>query len=131
MVDPLKAARWLRRAMIPVAIILGIALYMSFGWIRVPMGMDTLPGSYPEGSLCFVLKRPSVVSPGAVVFVDLPGGGTLLARVSAIFEGGFELTADDPESRFAAMLSGMVHRPAALRAQVITSFSPDASGNGR
>ncbi len=131
MVDTLKIARGLRRLMLPLAILLGLALYWSFGWIRVPAGMDTMPDSYPAGSLCFVLKHPSRVSVGAIVFVDLPTGGTLLARVSAIRDQGFELLADNPESKFAAMLRKTVHPPAALRAQVITSFLPQASGHGR
>ena len=131
MVDPLKTARLLRRLMLPLALLLGLGLYWSFGWIRVPSGMDTMPDIHPAGSLCFVLKRPSVISVGAVVFVDLPGGGTLLARVVTVLEEGFELAADNPKSTFADMLRRTFHSPEALRAQVITSFSPESSGHGR
>jgi hypothetical protein len=79
----LRLARWVRRAVLPFALLCGFVLYVCFGTIRVPAGMDTTP-AIPPGSLCIVDKRAGQAAVGHAVFVDLPKGGTLLTRVAAI-----------------------------------------------
>ncbi|MHC5064022.1 MAG: S24/S26 family peptidase [Planctomycetota bacterium] len=131
MLDSMKAARLIRRAMLPIAILLGFLLYWNYGWLRVPVGMDTMPGEYPAGTLCLIDKRPSRLVEGSVVFVDLAEGGTLLARVAAVVEQGFWLKSDNPDSRFAERLQAEAMPRESIRALVLTSFSAEAGPDGR
>lgn len=82
-IDPRQWTRWARRAALPMAMVGGVALYLCFGAVRVPLGMDTTP-SIPAGSLCLIDKRSSKAQVGCRVFVDLPDGGTVLSKVVAI-----------------------------------------------
>lgn len=79
--DPLPPARWLKRLTWVFAVVAGIVFFAWFGTQRVPSGMDTVP-SIPPGSLCIVDRRQSAAKVGSHVFVDVPGGGTLLSQVT-------------------------------------------------
>ena len=60
------------------------------------------------------------------MFVDLPGGGTLLTRVESVDADGIIVRHDNPASRFP---DGEELGPlplAAVRGLVLTSFVPDA-----
>lgn len=95
--NTLKAARIVRRSMLPLALGLLVWIYLTVGLLRVPEGMDTMPSTHPEGSLCLIDKRRSAVHPGAVVFVDALGG-TVLSRVRSVHDGLIEVQHDNPDS---------------------------------
>lgn len=78
--DPHRFGRALRRLTLPLAVVAGIWFWTCFGAIQVPQGMDTMP-HIPPGSVCLVDKRGDRVREGHEVFVDVPGGGTVLSRV--------------------------------------------------
>ncbi len=131
MLDSMKAARLMRRAMLPLAILMGLLLYLNYGWLRVPTGMDSMSANYPPGTLCLIDKRPSGLARGSVVFVDLPDGGSLIARVTSVAETGLYLAADNPGSRFADLLSARPFPRDAIRALVLTGFKSEPSRDGR
>jgi hypothetical protein len=120
----LRLARLVRRLALPAVVVAGILLWRSYGVIGVPDGMDTMPQTHPPGTRCVVAKRPGKVVSGAVVFVDVPGGGTLLARVVAVApDGSLAVAPDNPATRFAAALRAPVP-PAAVRGLVLVALTP-------
>lgn len=80
---PIRAARWVRRATLPFAIVALLWFFFCYGAMKVPTGMDTMP-TIPPGSFCLVDKRGAVAKKGHEVFVEVPDGGTLLSRVKEI-----------------------------------------------
>ena len=96
--NTLKAAKLVRRSMLPLAIVVIVWVYLSIRLLRVPEGMDTMTGTHPEGSLCLIDKRSSAVQVGTVVFVDA-FGGTVLTRVLARHDGFIEVRHDNPLSQ--------------------------------
>ncbi len=124
----LRAASWIRRATLPVALVCGFLLVRWYGFLRVPGGMDTLPHTHPPGSACIIEKWPSRVVRGAVVFVDLADGGSLLARVAEVRgDGTLMLEHDNVKSRFADP-QGERLGPVTLeqvRGMVLVVFPPD------
>lgn len=97
-VDPARLARRVRALTLPMALVMGFWFYRSFGILRVPAGMDSMPGT-PPGSVCIIDKRPSTAAVGHVVFVRAPGGGIVLSRVqSQTPAGSFVVLHDNPES---------------------------------
>ncbi len=89
----------MHRGILLAVIILGTLLYTQYGLLRVPAGMDTMPDSFPPGTLCLIEKSPSVVIPQkSVVFVDLPQGGTVLTRVVEIVGDDLIVQHDNPKS---------------------------------
>ena len=97
--NTIRAAGVMRRLMLPLALVVILWVYLSVGMLRVPVGMDTLAKTHPEGSLCLIDKRSSSVREGAVVFVDALGG-TLLSRVSSRQDGFIRLRHDNRGSEF-------------------------------
>lgn len=79
--DPQPPARWLKRATAVLAVVGGVVFFSWFGTQRVPPGMDTVP-TIPPGSLCIIDRRQGTAQIGYHVFVDVPGGGTLLSQVT-------------------------------------------------
>lgn len=102
----------------------------NFELVSVPKAMDTLPTTHPPGATCIVLKRPSKVAVGDVVFVDLPAGGTLLARVEEVTAAGIAVAGANPSSVFTGGRTIGPLAPAAVRGRVVTVFGggpdPDA-----
>ncbi|MCA8976759.1 MAG: S24/S26 family peptidase [Planctomycetes bacterium] len=77
-----RLAKRLRRITLVVGVSLGIWAYLCWGARWVPIGMDTVP-AIPPGSFCVVDKRASTVKIGSHVFIELPGVGVVLSRVTA------------------------------------------------
>ncbi len=123
-VNSLKTARFLRRCMLPVALICGALLFYNFGTLKVPKGMDTMMDSVPAGTTCLIQKRPSKVVVGNVVFVDLPRGGTLVTRVDEVRGDRFTVRHENSSSRFGTGESLGELSVAMVRGIVIASFIP-------
>lgn len=120
----LRLARLVRRLALPCILIGGFALWYSYGVLDVPAGMDLMSDTHPPGTRCVVAKHPRALPRGAVVFVDMPPVGTLIARVEAVLSDGQVLLAsDNPDSRFADWLQTPVP-PAAVRGLVLVAFAP-------
>ena len=81
--DPANAARWLRRATWMLFIVAVFWVFTSFDTQWVPAGMDTVP-SAPAGSWCILDRRQGSVRPGSDVFLEPPGGGLLLSRITEL-----------------------------------------------
>jgi hypothetical protein len=96
--DPARVAKYVRRITPIVAFVCVGVLWLNFGWLRVPAGMDTTP-SAPPGSLCIIRKRPGPAAVGSLVFANVPGGGVVLSRVVARDGDAVVLRHDDPDSR--------------------------------
>lgn len=113
--------------MLPFALLCGLALWLCFGLLRVPAGMDTTP-AVPPGSTCVIDKRSGAAQVGSLVFVDVPGGGTVLSRVREVAaDGGLLLRHDNLESRLPdSRALGALPRTA-LRGTVLTVFVPDTT----
>ncbi len=121
--NTLRAAKLMRRLMLPVAGLVVLWVYLTVGLLRVPVGMDTLTETHPEGSLCVIDKRSGSIHQGAVVFVDALGG-TLLSRVSSRADGFIRLRHDNRGSAFP---DGEELGPlpiAAVRGVVLAVFPP-------
>ena len=104
-------------------VVAAVAMWWCFGLLRVPEGMDTMPLSHPEGAVCLIQKRPWSVSPGAVVFLDLPDGSTVLTRVVSVSEDGeLKIRHDNRSSRFVGLERGGPYRIEDVRGVVITAF---------
>lgn len=97
-IDTLRITRILRRAMLPLAIVLFVLLWWSFGTVTIPPGMDTVP-SAPPGSLIVIAKRPGALQPGNLILVRV-GGGSLLTRVDRVVGDRLWVRHDNPDSRF-------------------------------
>jgi hypothetical protein len=96
--DPRRLRSWVVRAALPVVLVGVLVFYLCFGMLRVPAGMDTI-ARIPPGAWCLIDKRAGSVRVGSAVFVDLPAGGTLLSRVTAIDEdGSLRVANDNPDS---------------------------------
>lgn len=125
--------RWRSRLLwATVLLVLGMVLWFRahFELVRIPSGMDTMPRTHPPGALCLVVKRPAQVAVKDVVFVDLPEGGTLLARVESVGPQGLHVRAANERSVLTGgHLVGPI-APAAVRGRVVTVFGgepdPDA-----
>ncbi len=125
--NTLKAARLMRRLMLPFAVVLALWIYLSVGFLRVPMGMDTLPETHPEGSLCLIDKRSGAVQPGAVVFADVRGG-TLLSRVVSRNNGFVVLQNDNSSSELPDSDELGPFPLGAVRGVVLAVFPPEPDG---
>ena len=126
--DPLRVARWLRRAALPASIALFALLYLSYGLLRVPRGMDTMPEQFPAGTLCVIDKRPGLPTVGSVVFVDVHDG-TLLTRVVAHDGDRVVVAHDNAGSRWPSSAEFGSWPLSAVRGLVLTGLVPE-SGEG-
>lgn len=128
--DPHRFGRALRRLTLPFAVIAGLWFWTCFGAIQVPKGMDTMP-HVPPGSVCLVDKRSDRVQERHEVFVEVPGGGTVLSRVVQITPEGLVVVQHDaatsslPDSR----AFGPLPREA-VRGIVLCVFAGDQSEPG-
>lgn len=124
--DTLRAARLARRAMLPAVLLSAMVLYWCFGVMRVNSAMDTLPDKVPPGSLCVIDKRQSAAGVGDAVFVEAPGGGILLSRVTARGDdGSLTLRNDNSQARFPDSDDFGPVPASALRGTVRVVFPPD------
>ena len=117
----------MRRLMLPIALALLLWVYLTVGFLRVPMGMDTLPATHPEGSLCLIDKRRGSVQPGTVVFADVRGG-TTLSRVVSREDGYVLLQNDNPNSEFPDSDELGPLPVGAVRGVVLAVFPPEPDG---
>lgn len=113
----------MRRAILPVSLLLLLWIYLSVGFLRIPEGMDTLPKTHPPGSLCLIDKRRGSVAEGAVVFVDVRGG-TLLSRVVERSDGLIRMRHDNPDSELPDEELGAVTLDR-VRGTVLAVFPPE------
>jgi hypothetical protein len=113
--------------MVALVLVFCALLYVRFGWLSVPRGMDTMPHDAPSGTLCLVAKQPSVIAVGAIVFVAVPGGGTVVSRVVG-FDGNLVLLEhDNKQSRVGfGDRRGSVPREA-VRGLVLCAFAAESS----
>lgn len=127
-----RLAAKIRRLALPIVLLGSLLLWFNYGMLGVPSGMDTMIDSHPPGTRCLIAKRPSSVRQGAVVFVDLPQGGTLLARVAAVDDrGNLSLSCDNPRSPYARELDELgAVAPSAVRALVLVAFTPTPGAPG-
>lgn len=126
--DPQRAAKVLRRLMLPFAVVAIGVFWWCFGALQVPAGMDTMP-AIPPGSVCIIDKRKGSARVGHEVFVDLPQGGTLLSRVVDVdADDRLVLRNDDPQSRLpdSAQLGALPRH--CLRGTVLVVFAADRPG---
>lgn len=124
MLQPVRIRRYVLRIGLFVAIIGMVILVRTYGTVRVPVGMDTMP-SLPAGTTCIIQKRPSSVRKDSVVFVDLDDGSTVLARIATVDEqGALRLVIDNRESRFRA-LETRLYSLEDVRGLVLASFAPN------
>ena len=123
------ATRLMRRLALPAVLVAGVVLYVSFGVLRVPRGMDTMPETHPGGTICVIDKRPGPVSEGWVVFVDLSDGASVLTRVAAVHDdGSFEIRHDNRESPFVHLEERGPFAVPAVRGLVLTALDVEPQG---
>lgn len=126
--NPQVAKRWMLRTGWLAVAASGVWMYLSYGLLRVPAGMDTMPDTHPPSTLCLIQKRPSQVPRGAVVFLDVEGGATLLTRVVGTApDGALTIQHDNRASRF-AHLEREAFTLADVRGLVVTMFVEDPQG---
>ena len=127
-----RVASRIRRLALPIVLLGSVALWFNYGLLGVPIGMDTMLDTHPPGTRCLIEKRPSRVRQGGVVFVDLPDGGTLLARVAAVDDQGrISLACDNPRSRYRELADELgAIDPSAVRALVLVAFTPTPGAPG-
>ena len=123
------ATRLMRRLALPAVLVAGVVLYVSFGVLRVPRGMDTMPETHPGGTICVIDKRPGPVSEGWVVFVDLSDGASVLTRVAAVHDdGSFEIRHDNRQSKFGYLERLGPYPASSVRGQVLSAFTEIGQG---
>ncbi len=122
-VRTLQWAGRIRRAMLPLAIVLGVLLWWNYGTLTVPRGMDSMP-DYPPGTLCIIAKEPGNLAVGQVVFVDL-GGGTVLTRITALDEETVTVRHDADDSALPDSDEVGPLPRSAVRALLLTAFRSD------
>lgn len=126
-----KPIRYARRIVLALTVVAGVFFFTWYGSTGVPAGMDTMPESYPPGTWCLVERSPGTLvamedgqPTSSVVFVEVEGGGLLLARVKRIEGEQVFLHIENRDSRFA----GYEEKPVArsqIRYLVLTGFVPD------
>lgn len=122
--DPSPATKWIKRLTWAVAGVTVLGFFTCFGTQRVPTGMDTVPAIRP-GSLCIVDKRKSAIREGSNVFVDVPGGGTVLSRVTALDADTVTVLHPNPGSRLPDSRSFGPLPRRMIRSTVLAVFAPD------
>lgn len=132
--NPFRLRRWVLRSGVVLLALFVVWLVSLYGILRVPEGMDTLPGTHPPGTICIVRKAPGRITlgeHGAVVFLRVPGGGTVLTRVVRIDERGMlHVRHDNRESRFVRYEQMGPYPLDAVEALVLTQLVPEGAGRG-
>jgi len=131
--DTVRLSRWIRRLALPVVLLALFYFYLHFGWQTVPGGMDTMPRSAPPGSVCAIEKRPSGLKAGtSLVFLEVPGGGVLLGRVSRIEpDGRFQIEFENRESRYLRFEGMGPYSIDKVQGLVLGVFRFESSDSGR
>ena len=116
---------------LPVVLLGLLLFYLKFGWQTVPPGMDTMPQSAPPGSVCAIDKHPGVLKPdSSLVFLEVPGGGVLLSRVSAVTpDGRFHIRHENRKSSFLQYESQGPFEMSSVRGLVLGVFRFENSGD--
>ena len=128
-VDPLRLARFVRRATFVGGVLAGTWFFLQFGTRWVPPDMDTVP-SIPPGSWCVVDRWSMGLRVGSDVFARTPAG-ELLSRVGAIDQRGIVLEHPDPATVHPDSRDfGPIPRASVL-ATVVVVFPPEARHDGR
>lgn len=121
--DPAGWARWIRRATFVFAAACLIWVFASFGTRWVPAGMNTVP-AIAAGSWCLVDVRRSAVQVGSDVFVEVPGSGLLLSRVTHLDADTVSVQNPNPDAGYPdSRVFGALPR-ACLRGKVVCSLAP-------
>lgn len=127
--DPKVAKRWLVRLSVVVVAASVVLMYLSYGLLSVPRGMDTMPDTHPPGAVCLIQKWPSTVAERAVVFVDVEGGATVLSRVEKITaDGKVSIRHDNRRSEFCYLEAAGPYDIDAVRGLVLTMFITEPVG---
>lgn len=131
--DTVRVSRWIRRAALPVVLLALLYFYLHFGWQTVPAGMDTMPQSAPPGSVCAIAKRPGRLEAGtSLVFLEVPGGGVLLGRVSSVEpDGRFQIRFENRESKYLRYESMGPYSLDKVQGLVLGVFRFEGSDSGR
>ena len=124
-VNPRQLKPWIRGAIAVAVLSFGVLLYLNYGFLRVPIGMDTMPDSFPGGTLCFVREQPSTIPVGAVVFVEVPSG-TVLTRVVEVAGDRITVEHDNAQSKLAFGRSRGIVAAEQVRAIVLTAMAPNS-----
>ena len=127
-IGSLRAGRVVRRLILPIALVCFLALYLCFGFLRVPQGMDTMPDVYPPGTTCLIQRHPtSVVANKSIVFLEVESGAApLLVRVLKFENGRIYPFVENPQSRFAAYAEESYPFDK-VRSLVLTGVIPDSA----
>lgn len=127
--NTIRATRIVLRLGVMLLVLCAVVLYWNFGLLRVPAGMDTMTDTHPPGTLCVIEKAPSSLEEGAVVFIDLPDGSTVLTRVVTVHgDGSIAVRHDNRGSVFTYLEAHGPYRGAAVRGLVLTMFVTEAQG---
>lgn len=131
--DTIRLSRWIRRLALPVVLLALFYFYLHFGWQTVPTGMDTVPTSAPPGSVCAIAKRPTTLEAGtSLVFLEVPGGGVLLSRVSKLEpDGRFHIRHENRESKYLRYESMGPYSMDKVQGLVLGVFRFEGSASGR
>jgi hypothetical protein len=136
--DTVRLSRWIRRLALPVVLLALFFFYLHYGWQTVPGGMDTMPESAPPGAICAIDKRPAAVKapgpdhPGSLVFVEVPGGGVLLSRVSTVLaDGSFQIRHENRKSSYLRFESQGPYPIERVQGLVLGVFRFESSDSGR
>ncbi|MDP6931204.1 MAG: hypothetical protein QF412_16035 [Planctomycetota bacterium] len=125
--NPRRLRRWVVAASLGLLVVSCIYLFLRFGSITVPAGMDTMSGTHPPGTWCLVEKTPRVlVAKRSVVFIEVEPGQHLLSRVEAIEpDGAIRIRHDMRDSGFLRFEAASYPRSAVI-ALVLTHFPPES-----
>lgn len=128
--DPNRAARWLRRATLIGSVALLVWFFAKFSTRWVPADMDTIP-TIPPGSWCVVDRWASGLRVGSDVFVDGPRG-IVLSRVAELDQSTVTLLHPNAASSCAdSRRFGAVPRSAVLGTVVVALPPRSATNDGR
>ena len=87
--NPRRLRRWVVAASLGLLVVSCIYLFLRFGSITVPAGMDTMSGTHPPGTWCLVEKTPRVlVAKRSVVFIEVEPG-QIAIEISSKIVGRF------------------------------------------
>jgi len=131
--DTVRLSRWIRRLALPVVLLALLFFYLHFGWQTVPGGMDTMPQSAPPGSICAIDKRPTTLkAETSLVFLEVPGGGVLLSRVSKLEpDGRFHILHENRKSKYLRFESMGPYSIDKVQGLVLGVFRLESSDGGR
>jgi type IV secretory pathway protease TraF len=128
-VDPVRAAKVLRRVTVAIAAVLFTWFALQFGSAWVPANMDTVP-AVPAGSWCIVDRWATRLRVGNDVFVDTPAG-PMLSRVAALDADTVTVLHPNADSRWPDSRSFGPLPRRAVTSTVLVVFPPDGAQRGK